>query len=304
MDTATAKVFSFAFFIFLGWLLRRRNVLSPETFGAISGLVLYVTLPCVVVTGLNGVDIGGEMAWVVLIGFLSNVLFLGAAVLATLRMKDADMKAFDRLNMSGFSIGPFAIPYVQAFFPTTGLLTALIFDVGNSTMSAGGTYAILAGSRDGATPLALVRGIVSKLMRSGPILSFALMAVLWALGLKLPDAVTTLTQVGASANTFLCMIMIGESINISMAPGAFARIVRLLSLRFVLQCLLAAFFYFCLPFEEEVRRALTLVAFSPVPAMNLIYTAMMRGDLSLAANLSSASVGIAIVMMSVLISIF
>ena len=37
--------------------------------------------------------------------------------------------------------------------------------------------------------------------------------------------------------------------------------------------------------------------------MNLIYTAKMEGDLALAANLSSMSVGVAIVMMSVLAAI-
>ena len=72
--------------------------------------------------------------------------------------------------------------------------------------------------------------------------------------------------------------------------------------RFVVQILLAAAFYYLLPFEHEVRVALALVALSPIPAMNLIYTAKLKGDIGLAANLNSMSVAVAIISMSVLIA--
>lgn len=303
MDTGTAKVLSLALFIFLGYLLRRLEILRAEAFHAVSGLVLCVTLPCVVITGLNGVAVTGDMVWVVILGFLSNLLFLGIATLFARKAPDEDTRAFDRLNLSGFSIGPFAIPYIQAFYPGAGFLTTIVFDIGNSVMSAGGTYAVVAGAKEKTTAWGAVKNVGGKLLRSRPTLSYLLMLVLSFASIRLPDAVTTCTSVAANANTFLCMVMIGESINISMPPGTMKRLLKLLGERFLMQAALAAAFYFLLPFDLEVRRALALVAFSPVPAMNLIYTAKMEGDLALAANLSSMSVGVAIVMMSVLAAI-
>jgi len=131
MSDSFAKVISFVVFIVLGWILRRFGILKAETFHAISGLVLYVTLPCVIASNLNGVKIEGEMLLIAFFGFATNLLFFIYAVLLTWRTKDRDRRDFIRMNMGGYSCGPFAVPYVQAFYPTTGILATCVFDVGN-----------------------------------------------------------------------------------------------------------------------------------------------------------------------------
>ena len=147
MDNSFAKVLSFAAFIVLGWILRRVGILNPEAFSAISGLVLNVTIPAVIITNLNGVRIEGVMLGVAALGLLSNVVLLAWALFLTRGIEDRDRRDFMRLNLGGYSVGPFALPYVQAFDPTTGLITTCMFDVGNVLMSGGGTYAVIAGTR-------------------------------------------------------------------------------------------------------------------------------------------------------------
>ena len=61
---------------------------------AISGLVMFVTLPCTTITGLNGTTIGGEMALIALLGFLANIAFLIVAFLWTMRAADKDERDF------------------------------------------------------------------------------------------------------------------------------------------------------------------------------------------------------------------
>lgn len=298
MDAGFAKILAFIVFIALGWTMRRFGLLKPEAFYAVSALVLYVTLPCVTMTGLNGMTLGRSMALTAAGGFCANLFFFAAAVLLTLRSRNPEMRDFTRLNVTGFSIGPFAVPYVQAFLPPSGLLTALMFDVGNSFMSAGGTYAVISGMREKTSPAKMAKLILGKMAHSGPILAFVFMMALAALGLKLPSEVIAVTSLGAAANTFLCMIMIGESISISLTKESAKALAGVLIARFALQCALAAFFWLCMPLDAEARKALVLCAFSPVPAMNLIYTSELKGDLGLAANLSSLSIAIAIGAMS------
>ena len=60
MEDSFAKVMSLAVFIVLGYLLRRFNILKDQAFAAISALVMNVTLPCVILTNLNGVRIEGN----------------------------------------------------------------------------------------------------------------------------------------------------------------------------------------------------------------------------------------------------
>ena len=298
MEDSFAKVMSLAVFIVLGYLLRRFNILKDQAFAAISALVMNVTLPCVILTNLNGVKIQGDMLLIAGLGLLTNVIFLVWGLFLSRNITDAQWRDFVRLNIGGYSVGPFAVPYVQSFFPTTGLMATCMFDVGNCVMAGGGTFAVIAGTRVKTTFWRTVKVIASKLARSGPLVTFAFVGLMSVLDLKLPDGVITSTSVGAHANTFLCMIMIGESINLSVTFKDLLYILKILAVRLVIQVGLALFFWYCLPWDYDVRRAMVLVAFAPVPAMNLIYTAALEGDLGKAANLNSLSVAMAIICMS------
>ena len=60
MEEALFKVLSFITFIMLGYLLRRLSILKAETFRVLSGIVFYITLPCIIITSINGVPVTSE----------------------------------------------------------------------------------------------------------------------------------------------------------------------------------------------------------------------------------------------------
>ena len=57
MEEALIKILSFITFIMLGYLLRRLSILKAETFRVLSGIVFYITLPCIIITRINGVPV-------------------------------------------------------------------------------------------------------------------------------------------------------------------------------------------------------------------------------------------------------
>lgn len=299
MEESIAKVLSFIVFIALGQALRRFGILKPETFGAISGLVMNVTLPAVIIANLNGLRIAGDLLYAALFGFFTNVVLLAWAMLLTVREKDPAMRNFKLLNMGGYSVGPFAVPYMQAFYPTTGVLTACMFDVGNVFMSGGGTYAIIAGTRQKTSLSQTLKTIGLKLIHSGPLVTFLFVIFMSIFSLKLPDGVVTCAKVAAGANTFLCMIMVGEAIEFEMSSSKFLQLLKILGLRWIMCITLSAGAYFLLPLEPEMRTALALICLSPIPAMNLIFTAKLGCDISLGANLNSMNVACSVAAMSI-----
>ena len=262
MEDSFAKVMSLAVFIVLGYLLRRFNILKDQAFAAISALVMNVTLPCVILTNLNGVRIEGDMLLIAGLGLLTNIIFLVWGLFLSRNIADTQWRDFVRLNVGGYSVGPFAVPYVQSFFPTTGLMATCMFDVGNCVMAGGGTFAVIAGTRVKTTLWRTVKVIASKLVRSGPLVTFAFVGLMSVLDMRLPEGVITSTSVGAHANTFLCMIMIGESISFSMGGGKMGKVLKLLASRWVVCILIALGVWHFLPFEEEIRMALTLTCLS------------------------------------------
>lgn len=304
MSESLPKIAAFIFFIWLGWFLRRRGVLKESAFHAVSGLVLYVTIPCTIITNLNGLKIEGIMLLIVFMGFFINVVMLGYALFQMRKEKDPLKRDFYCINFSGYSIGPLAVPYIQAFYPTTGLMAAFMFDVGNVIMSGGGTFAILSGSHEKQRSILLVlKVILGKMMRSGPLVTFAVVVAMSFVGLEFPEQVITVTHVGAQANTMLAMIMIGEAIELSMNREKLRVIAKILVNRWLLCILFSLACAWLMPFEGEVRTAMILLCLSPVPAMSLVYTAQLGCDVGMGANLNSLSVIISIAVMSTVLLI-
>lgn len=301
MDTSFAKIVALVVLIILGYLLRRYNLLKDEAFAAISSLVMNVTLPCVILTNLNGIKLSADLFILAAFGFLANLLLLAWAFFVSRKNVSEVDRNFIRLNLTGYSVGPFAVPYVQAFYPTTGLMATFMFNVGNVIMAGGGTFALIAGANVKTNLLETIKVIGSSLMHSGPLVAFVLVVAMSSMNFKLPSEVITCTSIAAQANTFLCMIMIGETINLSMNYEKFKKILGLLGLRWLATIVIALSAWLFLPFDEEIRLAITLTCLSPIPTMGLIYTAKLGGDLAMAANMSSLSVALSIVGMSLTI---
>lgn len=133
MEEALFKVLSFITFIMLGYLLRRLSFLKAETFRVLSGIVFYITLPCIIITSINGVPVTSEMLWLVALGALCNVLMVATGYGMT-HGKARQERAFSMLNLSGYNIGTFAMPFVAGFLPPTGFLATCLFDAGNAIL--------------------------------------------------------------------------------------------------------------------------------------------------------------------------
>ena len=79
------------------------------------------------------------MLWLVALGALCNVLMVATGYGMTYG-KARQERAFSMLNLSGYNIGTFAMPFVAGFLPPTGFLATCLFDAGNAIMCTGGTY--------------------------------------------------------------------------------------------------------------------------------------------------------------------
>ena len=138
MEEALFKVLSFITFIMLGYLLRRLSILKAETFRVLSGIVFYITLPCIIITSINGVPVTSEMLWLVALGALCNVLMVATGYGMT-HGKARQERAFSMLNLSGYNIGTFAMPFVAGFLPPTGFLATCLTPGTRSCARAGPT---------------------------------------------------------------------------------------------------------------------------------------------------------------------
>ena len=296
-----AKALSFILVIILGYFLKRIGKLHPNDFAILSRIVMLVTLPCALLTNLNGIRIDASLLYVFLLGIFCNCVTIVAGWLLT-RGRPNRERVFSMLNLSGFSIGLFAMPYVQQFLSPEGFLTVCLFDAGNAVMCTGLTFA-LATRFYPCSPDNMKTPFFRTLFSSLPIWAYMLITVLGLTGLALPQHVINFTHIAGDANSFICMLMIGIVLELRLDPTRFRSLLIHLVIRYALMIGLALICYNFLPYEHDIRLALTVILFAPVANISLIFTLRIQGDMVLSANISSATTLISVIIMTILLTV-
>ncbi len=295
-----AQILAYVAFIALGYTLRRAGVLKADTVHALAGLVLYVTVPCLVVVSLNGTRFEASYFGLIALGIALNLIMCGVGYL-WMRRRSEDAKRFAMINLAGYNIGTFAMPIMQGFISPIGFLAICMFDVGNAFMCTGTTYALATGQSTGSR-FAFLKAIASRMLTSGPIWAYSTMTLLAILQITLPAFVIDFARIGANANGFLAMIMIGQGINFAMRADQVKSLFAHLGVRLIFSALIAAAIYFFLPFEEDIRTALAILAFAPIPSIALVFSIKAQCDVKMAANFNSLSVAASVIIILVLSS--
>lgn len=273
--------------IILGWALRRGKILPENSFSVLSKIVINVTLPAAIISGTSGKAISPSMLTIALLGLGCGVAYVLLGALLN-RKKGRDTQAFAMLNAAGYNIGNFALPFTQSFLGPVGVVTASLFDIGNSFVCLGGAYGAASAVKEGGSG-GILR-VLKAPLRSVPFLAYVLMAVLNLLGLVLPRPVVSLAEIAGNANPFLGMLMVGVGFHLTGDKRQTGTIVRILSLRFGLAAVLAAVCYFLLPFDLGVRKSLVVLVFSPIGSAVPAFTERIKGDVGLSSAINSISI--------------
>ena len=295
------QICAYVAFIVLGYILRRVNVLKADTVHALAGLVLYVTVPCLVIVSLNGIQIETAYFTLIALGIFCNLVMCLIGWIWKKRASE-DARRFAMINLAGYNIGTFAMPLMQGFVTPIGFLSICMFDVGNAFMCTGTTYSLAMGGGTGSR-WDFIKAILSRMLTSGPIWAYSVMTLMAIFHLAFPDFVIDFARIGANANAFLAMIMIGQGINLSMRPEQIKDIFMHLGVRVFFSAVIASAIYLWLPFGEDIRKALAILAFAPIPAIALVFSIKAKCDMKMAANFNSLSVATSVVIVMILVSV-
>lgn len=284
--------------ILMGYILRRKGFFGEETFGVLSKIVIKITLPAAIIASSAGKPIDASMLAISALGFGGGVIYMIAGWLSN-RKADTDTKAFAVLNVPGYNIGTFALPFTSSFLGSMGVITTSLFDMGNAFICLGGSFGVARAMKEGGK-VNLLR-ILTAPAHSIPFLAHILMVSLNLLGLNLPGPAVELAGIIGNANAFLAMLMIGVGFKLSGEKSQIGSIVKILSIRYAIAAVLALCFYFVLPFGLDIRQALVILAFSPIGSAVPVFTAELKGDVGLSSAINSIAIVISIVIIVILL---
>lgn len=290
----------FVAIIILGFVLRRIGFFKENAFEVLSKVVIKITLPAAIVKNFASAVIDPSMLSLAVLGLAGGVLYMAVAYVTLLR-GSKEQKAFAVLNLPGYNIGVFALPFVSSFLGAAGVVAASIFDVGNSFVCLGGSYGIASCVKAGNG--FDIKRVLKALGTSVPFLCYIIMLPLALLKVTIPAPVVQLADIIAGGNAFCAMLMIGVGFKLEANREQIGYVAKMIGLRFGIGLAVAGIFYFLLPFDIEVRQALALLAVSPIGAAVPGFTRELGEDTGTSCTIGSVSIVVSIVLMVTLLSL-
>lgn len=282
---------SFIAIIAMGYFLKKIGFFKEEDFGILSKIAIRITLPCAIIVSFNGKQIDPALLGLPLIAIACGVIYIGLAYL-TNRNKPREQRAFSMLNLAGYNIGSFTIPFAQSFLGPMAVVAISIFDTGNAVICLGGAFSLACMVKDGSG--FSMKRIGKALLRSVPFVVYVLMLAMNLLSIPTPKFVLSIAEIGNSANAFAAMLMIGVGFKLEAKREQLSTIAQLVAIRYSVALVMALIFYFALPFALEVRQALVILAFAPIGSSVPGFTGEMKGDVGLSSALNSICMVISI----------
>lgn len=287
------RALAFVAIIAMGYGLKRMGFFQAKDFYLLSKIVIKITLPSAIIANFSKISMESSMLILCVFGLACNGLLLVVAYCMNLK-KPGNQKAFDMLNLTGYNIGNFTMPFVQSFLGPIGFAATSLFDAGNSVMCTGITFS-LASAVNGGEEKSSVKTILRTLVSSVPFDAYVIMTILAALHLRLPKVVILFAETAGNANAFLALLMIGIGFEIHMDKEKIAEILKILIVRYGIGLAFSLGFFFLLPFSLEIRQALALVVLGPVSSVSPAFTGKLGGDVELSSAINSLTIVVSIV---------
>ena len=286
--------------ILLGFFLKKVGLFKDSDYSALSSVVMKITLPAAIVTNFANKEIDFSLLTVAILGFLFGLIYVTLGFLLNLR-KAKSQRAFEILNLPGYNIGCFALPFVQSFLGPIGVITTGLFDIGNAFVCLGGSFSIAKMVKEGGR-FSLLR-IVKTLLKSIPFIMYIVMPILCIAKVPIPDAVTTFAGIIGNANPFMAMFIIGVGFKLNANRSQLGYIFKILSIRYLTALVLSLFIYYVLPFDLEIRKTLMLLVFAPIGALVPLFTAELGEDYGLSNAINSICIVCSIIFMVIILGI-
>lgn len=136
MTAILTKAGGYIAIILLGWVLRKTGFFKENDYKIIMKVVLNITLPASIIYSYAGKVIDFSLLAIAFLGLLLGFLHMGVGYICAVSGEKTD-RAFSLLNISGYNIGNFTLPFAQGLLGAEGVIATSLFGIGNSFICLG-----------------------------------------------------------------------------------------------------------------------------------------------------------------------
>lgn len=254
------KTLGMLLIIALGYLLKATKLLAPQDARVLSKIAINLTLPCVIISNLNGLEISWNFVGAIIGGVVVNAILTAAALLLTKR-KTIEERIVFLFAVPLFNISGYAVPVLQSFVSAKEIAVLLLFNLGTTVFTYVIVPSIAEKEYSGGKGKGWKQGVAS-LGRNVPALTSLTMITLALFRIVIPQNIVGLISNLSLANTAIAMLSIGLLFELPKKQSAIGA--KAIATRLSIIFLLGVCFRFAPFLSKELRNALTLVLFAPM----------------------------------------
>ncbi|GMA98657.1 AEC family transporter [Pelosinus sp. IPA-1] len=255
--------------IILGYLLRKINLIKEQDGESLSRLIFNITLPALIINTFNTITIDFSLILITIIGIVYGV-FMALVGVVVFKNEDRATRGMLSMLVPSFNIGLFAYPIVEAIWGQEGIKYFGMFDVGNSLVIFGVSYIIAGYFSSDSSDLSFT-SVLSKLLKSVPLLSYLIAFSLSAIGVHFSGIVVDCTQILGRANMPLSLLLLGVYLNFSLESNYLKNMAKVLALRYLVGLAVGTTFFFIMPFDRMFKYTMLIGLLLPMPTAVIQY---------------------------------
>lgn len=290
---------SFILIILLGFILKSTRWLGKDDALILTKILLNVTLPATIIIAFSKLSYSSEFFLIVLVGLTASCAPLLLWFCLSVK-SDSESRLFSMINVSGFNIGCFALPFINSLIGDQAGAYAALFDTGNALMMTGGAFAIATSLlRINGNETGIIKSIAKQLAKSHLFILYILLTIFVALDITLPEPLLKLIEPIAQANAFVAMLIIGLMFTPQVGKKKLTLSLKIIFFRLINSAIFSILIYNYLPVSEAARQVLAIIVFSPISALAPLFTLKSKGDVELSSFTNNLSILVGLISMSV-----
>ncbi len=279
--------------IFIGYLLKRVNIITEENGDVIAKLIFNITLPSVILSVISETNLDTSLLLIPLIHILYGILmaFLG---LLLFRNHPRNIKGLLIMSIVGFNVTHFSFPLVEGIWGAEGMKYIALVDAGNAftvfilCYILGSVYS--PNNEDNNGSKINFKKIISKLKKSVPIWSYLIAISINLSGIEMPIFFTNLVGILARANTALSLLLLGTFLNFKFEKSEWKIMLKSLFMRYGIGLLIGISLFFILlnfSFPELFRKILAISLVLPMGLAVIPYSVELNYNKKLITMISN-----------------
>ena len=235
--------------IAIGYLLKRINIIKEKDGEVFSKIIFNITLPAVILKYTTTVQF--EVSFVILplinISFGMIMALIGSLIT---RKKHHSTKGLMLMTMIGFNVVHFSFPLVEGIWGDQGMQLITLVDAGNAFSIFVLSYilgTIYSPNNAAEQNRVSLRFIGKKLVRSIPLITYAIALLINISGIIIPTFFSELIDIIARANVALSLLLLGILLRFKFERTEWTTILKVLIARYSSGIFFSLILFFLLP---------------------------------------------------------